>query len=500
MSYELESSGVSREGVCWTPENGSKHGLRSLGTISPSSHGKYLTSTVFDAVIIGAGYAGLVAARDLATRGKKTLLIEARDRVGGRTWSADIDGFQYEMGGTWLHWSMPHIYREISLYGLKKDMVFSQVPGGNHAYQTLVSGDDKQRLENEDADALFSRLWSTFCNIDNAQVVDTIPNPYDSMAEKDAMEKWDKLSAADRLEQIRDQFTEKELAMLYAHLHQMSSGPLDKMGFLDAIRWYAMTGYTGSALNEVGLRTRLGSGQSNLARKIFKDALSSGNLSYVFNAPVARVEDHPEFVAVTTRDGTEYKARRLISTIPLNVLKSISFTPELCPLKQAAVMQGHMGHGTKIHYELAGDELISWMGLAFPGKGTICALADRRTPSGGTHIVSFGPRLSAGGIDLQDEDVVEKLKAAGNHIFPVEPEYKKIVYHDWNADEFACGTWSIWSPEYCTKYLAALQEPAGKIFFASADWSDGYRGWIDGAVQQGTEAAQHVLAELRAEQ
>lgn len=65
--------------------------------------------------------------------------------------------------------------------------------------------------------------------------------------------------------------------------------------------------------------------------------------------------------------------------------------------------------------------------------------------------------------------------------------------HDWNKDEFARGTWCYLPPKYTTKYLAALQRPHGNVLFASGDWSHGWRGWIDGALQIGMEAAHQVI-------
>jgi phytoene dehydrogenase-like protein len=50
--------------------------------------------------------------------GHKVLLLEARDRIGGRTWTSVIEGYPYEMGGTWVHWGQPHVWTEISRYNL----------------------------------------------------------------------------------------------------------------------------------------------------------------------------------------------------------------------------------------------------------------------------------------------------------------------------------------------------------------------------------------------
>lgn len=52
--------------------------------------------------------------------GYEVLMLEARDRLGGRTYTADVDGHLYEMGGTWIHWQQPHVFREMSRYGFTR--------------------------------------------------------------------------------------------------------------------------------------------------------------------------------------------------------------------------------------------------------------------------------------------------------------------------------------------------------------------------------------------
>lgn len=59
----------------------------------------------YDVIVIGSGFCGLVAARNLAlNRDLRVLLLEARDRIGGRTWTAKAWGEDFEMGGTYVHW------------------------------------------------------------------------------------------------------------------------------------------------------------------------------------------------------------------------------------------------------------------------------------------------------------------------------------------------------------------------------------------------------------
>jgi monoamine oxidase len=61
-----------------------------------------------DVVVIGAGFAGLVAARELGRAGLDVIVLEARDRVGGRTWTDRRLGHDLELGGTWVHRVQPH--------------------------------------------------------------------------------------------------------------------------------------------------------------------------------------------------------------------------------------------------------------------------------------------------------------------------------------------------------------------------------------------------------
>lgn len=67
--------------------------------------------------------------------GHKVLLLEARDRIGGRTYTSVIEGYPYEMGGTWLHWGQPHVWTELSKYGLVDQLEDSAegLPGVQHS-------------------------------------------------------------------------------------------------------------------------------------------------------------------------------------------------------------------------------------------------------------------------------------------------------------------------------------------------------------------------------
>ncbi|CAI7639988.1 unnamed protein product [Penicillium discolor] len=109
-------------------------------------------------------------------------------------------------------------------------------------------------------------------------------------------------------------------------------------------------------------------------------------------------------------------------------------------------------------------------------------------------LCSYG---SVSGQALAEHGGIKKIAFTGGA--PVGREILRAAagVSDWNKDEFANDTWSIPPPNATTKYLSVLQRPHGNVFFASADWSDGWCGWIDGAVQSGMQTARQVILEQR---
>jgi monoamine oxidase len=99
---------TTKDGFQWTETTGFEAGIPCDGVIEPASVSS--PPEEVDVVVIGAGHAGLIASRDLAQRGFKVALLEARDRIGGRTWTSIIEGFPYEMGGTWIHWEQVGVF------------------------------------------------------------------------------------------------------------------------------------------------------------------------------------------------------------------------------------------------------------------------------------------------------------------------------------------------------------------------------------------------------
>jgi hypothetical protein len=237
----------------------------------------------------------------------------------------------------------------------------------------------------------------------------------------EASQKWDGYSVQDRLDEVKDQLSEDEIEAIKALVLLCSGGTLENSGFFDLLRWWGLCGYKWEGINEFCLMYKLKCGQTGLAKTVFEDALTSKNLSCLFSDPVSSVEDSDGIVSVSTTSGKVIKARKVISTLPLNVLNKVKFSPSLSILKAEAADKGHIDLCRKLHAEVAGEEYKSWSACTYPGKGLIAAYGDGATPAGNTHVVAFGcdqPR-----IDLKD---IDQHKGAFLHYKP-DLDIKRLV-------------------------------------------------------------------------
>ncbi|KAJ9657724.1 hypothetical protein H2198_004139 [Neophaeococcomyces mojaviensis] len=485
----------STDGFQWTEAAGLESGLPTLGAIQPQQR---ITKPKhsFDVIVIGAGYAGLTAARDLTTSGHSVLLVEARDRIGGRTWSSNLGGYPFELGGTWVHWNQPHIYREISRYNLQDDLENSHdLSGGINSFVLKEDGNTHNFTRAQEGE-LMSDLIGKLVNVDGALGRKLMPMPGSpSLGKDEIFAKYDAMSLADRIAQL--DLTSTDKAILEGFLSITCGSKLEDASFGEMLRWWALNNYDMQLFMELCLTYKFRSGQSNFARKFFDEALSTGRLDYAFRAVTRSVTDDGTSVTVTT--GTDkFRAKRVVCTIPLNCLKDVSFSPPLHPLKLEASKLGHVNQVSKTHVECANPELRSLSGtIARPYDKLTYIFGDGTTPAGNTHLVSFGSSLD--GVHLQAEDDVEDTKRAFRAFVPDnQMDIKRVVFHNWSRDDFSKGAWEWLRPGMMSRkpYLDRLREKQGNVHFASADWAFLWRGFIDGGIEDGARVAMDVKTDL----
>src|SRR5580658_2622621 len=108
------------------------------GSVVAAAPGKAAPSrkTQYDVIVLGGGFAGVTAARELARSGRRCVILEARGRLGGRTFSTQVFDEQADVGGQWIHWIQPHVWAEVTRYGL----TLVETPGASPASVGVWTG------------------------------------------------------------------------------------------------------------------------------------------------------------------------------------------------------------------------------------------------------------------------------------------------------------------------------------------------------------------------
>jgi monoamine oxidase len=416
-----------------------------------------------DVVVIGAGFAGLVAARELREAGFAVVLVEARERIGGRTWQADFHGTPLEMGGEWVHWLQPHILIETRRYGIALE------PSTDTETGTWVV-DGEARPTTEDVHwATIAAVTATICR----DVRELIDQPYAPLR-RDVSE-VDALTLQDRIDEAG--MDEERRLIGESFWAGLSSARCDEVGVLDAIHWCALAGYDPLMMIETGNGYTIAGGTGRLAAAIAADA----KVDLRLRTPVARVRHDEHGVEVESRDGDTLSGRAVVVAVPWNCLGGIEFDPPLSEGKRAAAAEGQASHGLKTWVRARG--LREPMFAMSPAGRPLMYAAPAATVDGDTLYTAFG--CDAALLDPTDPDAV------GDAIRELIPDLDvvEVTGHDWTRDEFSRGTWAAHRPGQITGSIPELQRPEGRVVLAGADMADGWSGFIDGAIESGRSAA-----------
>lgn len=428
-------------------------------------------NTDVDVVVIGAGFAGLTAARELTRQGATVRIVEARDRIGGRTWLDRRLGKDLEIGGTWVHWTQPYVWAELKRYGLAT----TSSPEPQRAYWWA----DGAQQEG-DPSILLDLIGAS-----NAEFVRDsrkyFPEPFRPLASGQFKE-IDDVSVLDR---IRAQFPaggKREILESFWALN--FNGPLEHAALTQALRWVALTNGDWAVSFEACATYKIAGGTAALAQSILDDSGAHVDHDFV----VEKVSDAAGIVTVTGRDGRTIRSSCTIVTVPLHALNQIAFDPQLPAGKQEAIAGGQASKGVKVWIRLRGSctPFVALGGADWP----LNFFQAEYEVDGDTIIVGFGPDATK--INVGDPSAVQyQLR----RLVP-DAEVADVASHDWVADPLSGETWPMHKTGFLSRHLAVMQEGHGRILFAGSDLANGWGGFIDGAIESGMEAALDAAAFL----
>jgi monoamine oxidase len=458
-----------------------------------------------DVIVVGAGIAGLTAARQIRAAGKSVIVMEAQDRVGGRTLNEDIGGGEVaDLGGTFIGPTQDHIA------ALVKELGIGTFPTYNTGNNVYIRSDGRRETFASNTPVFGTAPADPEIAPDIVAVVAQL----DSMAsEIDVKQPWAHANAALWDSQTLDSWIRqnstgnqefldlvsaacepifgaeaREISLLYVLFYIASSGNEQNVGTFE--RNFNTQGG--------GQETRIEGGAQLISIKMAEQL----GKRVVLKAPARRIDQGRFGVRVWT-DKYYVSGKRVIVAIPPALAGRIIYHGGMTDLRDQLMQRIPQGTLRKFEavYEkpfwrdknLSG-QCISNIG---PVKVTFDASPKDGSPGvvlgfiGGSEARKWTPRSP----EERKKAVLDQLQ-----LFFDDTQAQNVtaVYEkDWPADRWAIGCpVGVMAPGTLVDFGPALKDPVGKIHWAGTETSDYWCGYMDGAVRSGERAAKEVLSAL----
>lgn len=414
-----------------------------------------------DVIVIGAGMAGLAAASQLAESGHSVIILEGRERIGGRTWTDTSLGLPLDMGASWIH-------------GVKSNPITKLADRFNA--QRIATDYDDMIVYDADGHAL-----------SDAQS-DKIDSDFEKMMEQ-VYELQEELESDISLQAAIERSAKNTRNLTYAVNTTIEHEYAADVSDLSLFEWDQ------DQEEAPGGDVIFPKGYVQLV-----NGLAQG-LDIRTGARVETIDYSGETVRIGTSKG-EFACQRVVVTLPLGVLKKgiVRFSPELPAKKQKSISRLNMGVLNKVYLKFPTvfwDEDSTMIGYIAEQKGRWCEWLNVQKFTGEPVLLGFN--AGAYGVEIEsesDEEIVAGAISVLRRIYGDEvPDPEGWAITRWMSDPFSYGSYSHIPPGASGADYDELARPVGnRLFFAGEATYRAYPSTVNGAYLSGVRAAKEINA------
>jgi monoamine oxidase len=442
-------------------------------------------------VVVGAGLSGLSAARQLAARGVSVVVLEAQNRVGGRTLSHTTAlGERVELGAQWIGPTQDRMAKLVAELGLSPFPQYFEgkkvlsLGGTVTTYKTSIPS--LSLIGAVDLGITIQRIEAL---VKDVPLEDPLSAKNAADWDATTVEAWKRKNVKTRGAKalidtaVRAVFAAEpsELSLLFFLYYLRHGGGLMRM----------------TEIQNGAQETRLAEGFQEVSKRLAR----SLDDKVILEAPVRRIRQTPDGVVVSS-DAGDVRCERVIVAVPPTLAGRIDYDPALPASRDQLTQRMPMGSVIKCvaFYETPFWREGGYSGEALGDFGPVKLVFDD-SPEDGSHGALVGFFMGKDARAHSGKTTGERKKAAVDSFVrffgPHAASPTDYVDQDWPAERWSRGCYAgIMGPGVLTAHAAALRTPIGRVHWAGTETARVWMGYMEGAVEAGERAADEVMSAL----